>query len=230
MMYNLIEKDFRVIKWYFVMFMANWVLYSFALFRFGLFIPGCSVFTILLPMIFLLVDTAHKSESMICSMPVKRNEIIRARYLSSLIILTFGLLITLLMGFTIENLTDSKDALIGSLFTISGALGFVLKAMVMTAFILPFYYKYGIATGFPVFMAFLLAVILILLGIEYVISIMRGLDMFMMPIFSGIITVIAEFSNEIGMIPFRVLSLVIIVSLVLLSMKLSEKYYNKRDL
>ncbi len=230
MMYNLIEKDFRAMKWYFVMIMANWLLYSFAMFRFGYFVQGCSIFTIFLPMIFLLVDTAHNSESLIYSLPVKRQQIVRARYLSSLIVLTFGLLITLLLGYTIENLTGSQDAMLESLFTISGAFAFVLKALVMTAFILPFFYKYGLRTGFPVFMGFLLAVTLILLGAEYIISITRGDDMFMMPIFSGIITVIAEFSNEIGMIPFRVLSLVIIVSLVLLSMKLSEKYYNKRDL
>ncbi len=229
-MAHLVLKDFRAMKWYFLMVLANWILYSFAMTRFGLYINGSLIFTMILPVIFILVDTAHNTEILNCSLPVKRRTIVRARYSSSCIMILAGFLITLILGAGVENMMEIEMQIASDLLSIQGIALFILIAMSATAILLPFYYKYGLRTGFPVFLGFAAAVLIILSGIEYIISIIRGYEMFMMPIFSGIITFVAEFSSEIGTIPFRILSLVVIVSIVLLSMKLSEKYYDKRDL
>lgn len=153
-------------------------------------------------------DDLSKFDAYALSLPIKRKKVVDAKYLLALILTIVGFIFTLsLLG--IFYLINKN---INFMEIIPNAIGLAIGGLVVPIFAFPFIYKYGIEKGRVIF---------------YVVFILLiTLFSFLSNYFTlNIPTAFIEFFNTYGL--YLIGAIVIIIFII--SLKLSERFYQKRE-
>ncbi|MCP5105026.1 MAG: ABC-2 transporter permease [bacterium] len=88
-------------------------------------------------------EEKSRTETLYCSLPLKRSSIVYSRYLSVLAVFTVILLFTLLVCFSLDGLDIPGRDVSSPVITFTGIFNVIIPLTVITAAIFPFYYRYG---------------------------------------------------------------------------------------
>ncbi len=227
---NLVKRDFAVSKFYLIVAVLVWILYGVQAFMFNMYAATGLLFTMFLPSIFIIMDTFFKAEIQFCSFPVKRTTVVYARYISSLILIMSGLILTAFLGLIFDAFLSAEDKSFKILMTWPGIAGFLFSVILFISIIMPFIFRFGLVKGLVIFVSAVVSCILVITVIEYIISVNQGYVMFTKPYFRGITRLTAEYINSSGTLFLKIQSAAVLIAVPVLSVFLSKRFYNKRDL
>ena len=242
-MLDLIKKDF-IACWIFLLgvaifipfitTMAIWAMMD----DFGGLIIGVFTFiTIALciasSFIFIGIDTASNADMIYASLPIKRSTIVYARYFSSMlqVIVSFALIIlTCLSSIYIFNKTDPAFELLLSLRGITSMITFLLLIL---SFILPFVFKFAFGKGISAALITQICFVISVPVFKFLIKALNGIWEFDIAFFSklldDILKWIISLPRVLGvyayLLIFTIVSMMIFISIIL-----SVRFYNRRDL
>lgn len=208
-MLGLIKKDFLIIKSNLKLIIA--ILFVFFIMamqgQFDIsFIPPFIV--VMLFMSTFSYDEYNKWDSYVVTLPNGRKNVVRSKYIASLILIVFAVIVTILLEFLV-GLTGSGlefdkfiSTLIGSTFAI------ILVASIMY----PLIFKYGIEKG-------RIGLFVLVFGIVGIIGIFR--KVFKADVFLNIIS----FFNSYWFVTLPL----VLITILFISYKISEKIYLKKE-
>lgn len=229
-MINLVKKDFIVSKFYLFAVPGVWAVHGLAAFGLNRYIPAGILLSIAMPSIFVVLEAFYKSDTLHCSLPVRRSTVVHARYFSSFIMVTVGLILTLIFGAVFHNLLPKAGEDFQTLMTLQGILGFLLLVVLFLSFLLPFIFRFELFKGLVVAVSTVIIIVAILWGVECLISIKQGYEILKVPAFKGVIGIIRGWLNVLGTAIVNILMVCLMAVTVLISVKLSARFYTRRDL
>jgi len=184
-------------------------------------------------------EEKNRTDTLYCSLPVKRSTIVYSRYLAALF--TFvGVAAACFLVFSIIESLDLPSRMVTfppinahQLFTVT------ILVTLFVAGVFPFFFKYGYTKGLLLGAVAITLVSAAFIGILYAVVSGSGktelLDAFMantklswIPRFS--IGVFVQADALMGKLNFQVLIAIVTIILVFVSVRVSIKFYNNRDL
>ena len=237
-MFRLCLKDFKLNKSIIILLAVIFQLFLFpvmVIVEGRIFDP--TMFTIIVLLIVLYTDDKYKTETLFCSLPLKRSSFVYAKYLSMLLTVLLGIGLTLLslflikamwpIGFPMPDITYGGRNWFSTFFTV---------ALLMSA-CLPFYFKYGYGKG--LILGFFAASVcgLSVVGLLYLILAVANKARGILPASFGLKELIVfagrVFRQSVLTFgegrSFIFLSL-FLSALLIISVKLSVRFYKRRDL
>lgn len=97
------------------------------------------------------LEWRFEAERFVCSLPVARATVVRARVAAALLGAGVGLALWLASGFAFEAVLSRPASFATSWASLEGILAFCLSAVVGIALFLPCYFRYGLGKGSGVF-------------------------------------------------------------------------------
>jgi len=237
-MLRLCHKDYLASRWLWLSVASLYLLYvvqplgqSLMVMAFG----AMAVFGAL--SISLLYEEQYRTEAFYASLPLTRRQIVRGRYLlAGLLALAGAALIfgSAVPGPALLRAPAYQNAL-GPLRSVEAAVGYLFIAGFLVAGFLPLYYRFGLAKGNLAFLSGLVALGLGVAGIERLAS--RTLKI-IPPLFTedffkdpgaGLLNLIRSLREALGFPLFIVVVVFISAALVLFSLRLSIRTYEKKE-
>lgn len=180
--------------------------------------------------IFIAIDTSFGTDMTYASLPLKRSTIILARYLSSIIITLsgFGLVIlSCLSSAYIFNLSDPAFRIILSSRGIASMISFLL---VIQSIMFPFVFKFGPGKGAIVALIIQIGIVLLVPLFEFIINALNDIWKFDIAYFYNLLHNILNWTMTLPAIYAYLFALGVVVILYVISIILSVRFYNRRDL
>ena len=180
--------------------------------------------------IFITIDTSFKTEMTYASLPLKRSIIVLARYVSSIIITLTGFCLVILSCLTLVYLFDQNDPAFQILLSSRGITSMISLMLIIVTIMLPFMFKFGPRKGVIAAMIVQIGIVLFFPLSEFVINALNDIWNFDIAIFYKILE---EILIRIAALPaiyayFFVFSIVVTSNII--SIVLSIRFYNRRDL
>ncbi|MFC2155330.1 ABC-2 transporter permease [Acidobacteriota bacterium] len=237
-MFRLCLKDFKLNK---SIIILTAVIFQFFLFPVMVIVEGrvfdATMFIIIVLLIVLYTDEKHKTETLFCSFFFKRSSFVYAKYLFMLLIVLLGIGLTLLSLFLIKAMWPIgfpiPDIAYGgrNWFSVFFAVGLLMSIC------FPFYFKYGYGKGLTIGFFAASACGLSLVGLLYLILVVankaRGilfisLGLKELIVFAG--RVFRQSALTFGEGNFSIFLSLFLSVLLIISVKLSVRFYKRRDL
>ncbi len=237
-MLKLCAKDFVVSRWWWLLVLAADILY----FTFPsqqnlpFMISGIGLVLVCV-FITLLLEDRYKTEVFYASLPLKRSTIAPARY----VLVGFLALVcaawTFVYGYFLNSVVKLRFIQIDlqSLFSVEEIAGYLFFTAFLAALFFPFYFRHGLGRG-----SFIFAVVCLVLG-----SIFIGLERLAANVFSltrplltseflkdpglGILAAMAGVKARLGVPLFIEGLLVLMAGMLFVSIRLSIRFYEKRE-
>jgi ABC-type transport system involved in multi-copper enzyme maturation permease subunit len=196
------------------------------------------IFTLLHISTVLVTDEKNKTDILYCSLPVKRSKIVYSRYLAALLTCAYVILLAFLVCTFIESLHLPGRTVSFPVIKFNDLFIIIIPIAVLTAGIFPFYFKYGHMKGLLLGTAASTLLSVAIAGILYFITSISGktaiLDAVMAKtdrswIVRFISGVLSQTAVLMGKQNFLVFLSIVTIILVIVSVKVSLKFYNKRD-
>jgi len=207
-----------------------WIMYGATAYQYNLFTMVSILFTIGIPFIFIALDSLYKADIEYSSLPVKRSTIVYARYVSSSLSVIAGLILTIIIGFVFKQFFTAADKGFELLMTIRGLISFILIVTLPISYLLPFIFKFGFGKGLWVASSISMMIVILILIVKSISSFLKGYQLFNEAFFSKLLNEILEIIKILGKTGVLAVIFFIIGTLVLISIKLSVRFYSKRDL
>lgn len=209
-MLGLIKKDLLMIKSYFKVLALLLFVYAIMAFK------GEMDLAFLLPFMSVMImistfnyDTYNKWDAYACSLPNGRNNSVRAKYLSTIILIIVSTLIITILAVGISYARTKTMDLETNL---SNILGAVLATILLQAFMYPSIYKFGIEKA-------RIGMFIVIFGVAIFGSIMANfIDL------NALIDKLNFLTNY-----FIIILPIIMVLILYISYKISEKIYQKKE-
>jgi hypothetical protein len=237
-MLKLCGKDFMAGRWWWLLFMASYVLtFTFPLQQsLGLMVGAVALITACV-FVTLFLEDRYKTEAFYASLPLKRSTIVLARYVLTALLSLAGVVFVFLYGYLLTSLVKLRWIVIDlrSLLSIEGMTGFVLFIAFLAALYFPFYFRHGLGRGSFIFAAVLLGLGIVLAGIERLAAKIFHLTG---PLFTadflkdpglGIIRAIGGVRDSLRLPLFVGAALLIMAGMLVISIRLSIHFYQKRE-
>jgi hypothetical protein len=239
-MLNLIRKDF-IAGWMFLIgvvliipfitLIAMWAMMD----DFGGVIIGVFTFIVMIlciasSFIFMGVDSAYQAEMIYASLPIKRSRIVFARYLSSFILTAGSFSLAVLSCFSMVYIFNETDPAFNIILSFRGIISMILFLFMILSFIFPFIFKFGIGKGVTAALIMQISLMIAVPLIKFVFKALQGILAFDFAFFNRMLHTAIKWI--IGLTAFQAYVLIFgIVSLVILvSIGLSVRFYNRMDL
>lgn len=229
-MFKLIHRDYRAGALYLLALSAMWILQGLMFYPFNLFVMVGAVFSSLLPLTFFALDAKYEADLQCCSLPVTRSMVVYARYLGSLFLVVIGVAVTVLLGMVFSSIISRGGADLVLLMSVRGVLGLLLTVVVFLSLFYPFVFRSGLQKGFLQFAVASVLLVVVLLGLDYLISVRHGYDLFSRTPFTGLAEVVGGWIMGLGTFVRRLLAGLFMLVVVGTSLRLSVRFYRKRDL
>jgi hypothetical protein len=237
-MFKLCYKDYLASRWLWLSAAILYLLYilqplgqSLMVMAFG----AMAIFGAL--SITLIWEEQNRTEALYASLPLTRRQIVSGRYLLAGLLALAGA--ALIFGTAVPALAllraPAYQSALGPLLSVEAAVGYLFIAGFLVAGFLPLYYRFGLAKGNLAFLSGLVALGLGAAGIERLAS--RTLKI-IPPLFTpdflkdpgrGAVDLLRSFREALGFPLFIVLTLIVMTALVLVSLRLSIRTYEKRE-
>ena len=184
-------------------------------------------------------EEKNRSNILYCSLPIKKSTIVYSSYLAVLFILWGVITVCFLVFSIIESLDLPGRTVTFSPISIQQLFTVTIFIALFASGFFPFYFKYGYMKGQFLGAAALILVSIAFLGFLYIVVSLSGkttiLDAVMaktelpwLSLFS--IGVFAQAENIMGKLSLQALIGIVTVILVFVSIRVSVKFYMKRDL
>lgn len=237
-MLKLCYKDYLASRWFWLLPFIIYVLYSIQpigqtvmVMLFG----WAAVFTCLF--ITGALEDRNKTEALYISLPVKRAMVVKARYLlAGVLTIVGGTVIFSLLGPINAFLkTRNPKTDVGLLMSVEGGAGFLIAVTFACVLYLPLYFGLGFGRGSGVFSFALLGLGLGLAGIGQLAARWLGWRSLLLTAESlkdpgsGILEVLGQVRETIGMPLFIGTIVVALVFLGFISLRLSIRLYERRE-
>lgn len=229
-MRSLLLRDFRAYLYFFIGTLIVMVLYSLLVYKFGspnglvgflvLFIPSIVA-------VFLFVGD-HELLMYTAAMPVSRNQLVLAKYLSTYIFSIMILIVTVIITWYLSGFFENSRIDLMYLISLKGALFSILPISLIVSVSYPFLFRFGLSTGTRILMGAFALVYAIgsMIGermIQSWLSVQRG------GIFANAMALFEHAEKSIGAITFYSVMIAMISLLLIGSIALSISWINKKD-
>jgi len=189
-------------------------------------ITGCLGITV-------LIEDLFRTEAYFSSLPLRRSTIVQARYLLAGLLMLGGGIIVFAYGRLVNSMTWLRAVKLnlGVIMTLEGVMGYVLAMAILVGLYFPFYFRFGLvrgSLGFAIAVAglgFALSAVLALLNENPFKS-----DDFLKDPGIGIVRAIGQVKDGLGPPLFIAVGLVLAAWFLWVSLRLSIRFYEKRDL
>ena len=228
-MYNLVWKDLLIMKRY-LWLVSIYVLFALFVFRT---MPGGALSaatvgaTYMLMVQVIIQDDLNKSEIMLNSLPLRRQDIVLAKYLSVFLYATFVIL-SYLLAQGVVSVTGIPIPI--SQISLEGISGALASMAVLISIYFPIYFKFGYLRSRMVGMILFLACLLFLpMAVDLTV---HGLGGMSNPTLQNIVAITQEFGNWLQtQADWQIASYLFALALVLVaaSAHLSLRFYTRRE-
>ncbi len=180
--------------------------------------------------IFLGVDNAYKADMIYASLPIRRSSIVLARYLSSFILTTGSFNLAVLSCLSMVYIFNETDPAFNIILSFRGIITMISFLFMILSFIFPFIFKFGIGKGVTAALISQISLMITVPMIKFAIKALQGILSFDFAFFNRMLHTAIRWI--IGLTAFQAYLLIFgIVSLVILaSIGLSVRFYNRMDL
>lgn len=225
-MLRLCRKDFIACRWFWLLALVVYFLYGVISIKQDVAFMAVGVALILgLVTLALVVEDRYRTEVFFCSLPLRRSTIVRSRYLLSGVLVLFSGLLVFSCRHFLYSLVKVK-ALSSNTFphlTLEEPSVFMTVAVFLVCLFYPLYFRFGLGKG-----AFLLTVILLGLLIAAI-----GISALFSSWFDtrGLLTLrsLAKVKDLLSPPLFLLGATALNVAIVLVSIRLSIRFYEQRD-
>jgi hypothetical protein len=231
-MLRLVSKDLKTGRFYLLMLVAFFSLQGHIFLLVG---SGYLAFSILITAIIavgsIIIDSVHRGDFLLMSLPISRATCVRGRYLTALMAVVLGWIMNVGLGCLLLLILPNAKLHWSILLSIEWFLAyFVLLAVILTTF-LPFYFRYGIGRGS--FLFFLGLAALLIVGTVVALAAGASRDILtesLKHLDGGAVRAVEQIENAVSL-PVLLVSLALLLSgWTLLSMRLSVRFFAARDL
>ena len=239
-MLNLIRKDF-IAGWMFLIgvalvipfitLIAMWAMMD----DFGGVIIGVLTFIVMIlciasSFIFLGVDSAFQAEMIYASLPIKRSKIVLARYLSSFILTTASFSLAVLSCFSMVYIFNETDPAFNIILSFRGIIAMLSFLFMILSFIFPFIFKFGPGKGITAALVTQIGLMIAVPAIKFVLKALQGILAFDFAFFNRMLH--SAIKWIVGLTAFQAYLLIfgIVTFVILVSIGLSVRFYNRMDL
>lgn len=228
-MLTLLRKDL-VVTWKAILIIEGlWIIEWLTVLRLEGMLSVSACATAILPILAFGIDDNGNGDALICSLPVRRRDIVRTRYVLAFLLCLAGLGMTWIVSALAQVLAPQVAVAHGIELTGVQAGGFVVIVVIFTSVTMPFLFRSGFRRGILECGAVLAGILVVLSIIEYVISLRLGYAMFRVKPFAGIVGFIRDGVQSLGIGgPLTVVT--VLIGLWTLSMTSSTLFYESRDL
>jgi len=237
-MFKLCTKDYLASRWLWLSIAVLYFLYIFQPLGQSLMVMAFGAMTVFGALsITLIYEEQNRTEALYASLPLTRRRIVSGRYVLAGLLALAGA--ALIFGTAIPALALLKapayQSALGPLCSIEAAIGYLFIAGFLVAGFLPLYYRFGLAKGNLAFLSGLVALGLGIAGIERLAS--KTLKI-IPPLFTpdflkdpgrGAVDLLRSLRESLGFPLFIALTVMILAALVLLSLRLSVRFYEKKE-
>lgn len=237
-MLRLCLKDFRLNKSIIILLTAVIFFFLFPIaFVIEMQVPEPTLFVVLILFVLIYTDEKHDTETLICSLPVKRSTIVYSRYVSALVTVLTGLVLTLLLTLVVKGLWPRGLPLPETAWNYKNWVFFLSPVVLFISCCFPCYFKFGYGRGVGFGLLFTTGAALLFACLLYVAAAFEsgtpaalpsplGLKKYFIFIAGALDRSLTVFGERDFFI-FISLSFTVIV---IISMQLSAAFYKRRDL
>jgi ABC-type transport system involved in multi-copper enzyme maturation permease subunit len=233
----LVHKDWMIGRRFLLVAFPVYLLYALMFFQAGtLFIFVSMLFSLFLALGAVIIEEKTQGDTLLCSFPVKRIDIVYARYLTAGLGAGLGMFVTFAVGFVLDIMFAKTHADFNPTMTFAGFLGFFLLLATSVALFFPFYFKYGFFKGGLIFLSVSL-LFSILTGAVFNLawlmarkSASTGLGAFFKDPYKTMVHGIGSIAKAVGPLFLLQAVLILIAGLVWLSILISVRMYSGRDI
>ncbi|MFC1556056.1 ABC-2 transporter permease, partial [candidate division KSB1 bacterium] len=97
--------------------------------------------------LFIMIDSTQNADMVFASLPVRRSEIVLARYISSSLMSLFSYSVVLFTCFFAVHVFHQTDPFLDIILSFRGIAGVITYLLFMLAFMLPFILTFGVGKG-----------------------------------------------------------------------------------
>lgn len=237
-MLKLCYKDYLASRWLWLFPLVIYFLYSLQSFGQSLIVMifGASLVLSCL-LITVILEDLNKTEALYGSLPLRRSTLVKARYLLAGILVVVGGLVIFSSIIPMNAImrAQHQKATLMPLLSIEAGAGFLVFVTFAIALFLPFNYRLGLGRGSMAFLASAAGLVLAIVVFGQLAGRLFGswTPLFTAEFFKdpgkGILEAIGRFRQAIGAPLFIVSILVVLGILVFISMRLSIRFYEKRE-
>lgn len=237
-MLKLCVKDFVACRWWWLLVIAAFLLYWTFPFRFSLaLMAGAVVLTSGWMAVALILEDKYKTEAFYCSLPLRRSTIVLGRYVLAAFLAPAGGILVLLYAHLLNSLTLFGPTKIdlGPLLTVEGVTAFAVFMAIFVSLYFPFYFKSGLGRGTLAFAAAVFVLAAGFAGMGRLADVLFNLKSSLLtPEFLkdpglGIMRILAAVKNALSLPGFLAAAFILLAGAVLLSVRLSVRFYQKRE-
>jgi ABC-2 type transport system permease protein len=233
-------KEFAVARVSFILVVIGFVamLFPFMVIERSLVLP-----MLIFPFFFtntgLQIDENNRGETLLCSLPLRRHLLVRARYLLALFFIIASFLLTLITAWLVKYIFPVAAFEPRTLFSLSHIYSWLFPLILMLSVYLPFYFRFGYVKGLFIGLTGWAIVITTVMGILYLaISLFTGSWSLLADfpgnvkpqIFDYLKAILARTINTMGLDTFLLLLTATAALLFLTSFLISLKLFKTRDL
>jgi len=238
-MIRLMMKDIRITRLFWLPALAFYAVFILAITgRPAAYLIGHVFITFILAIIVPIVEYMTRTEHVAGALPVKRPDIVGARYLAALAVTLVGLILFLAYARLVRAVVDIPEFRPSLLPTIQEGLMFFLVTAAMVSLFFPFYFKSGMGKGLLGFSIFILAVLMIATMFSMIPEEKPAGTQTLQPSSSGgatasgsyIFSFLQNFEKALKDPAFLALAVFVMAAAVYISLRLSIHFYSRRDL
>lgn len=203
-----------------------------------LYLLACMILTFLLVLSVPILEDRHRLDLFLLSLPVKRSQVVGARYIGAGLALIASLAVLLSAAPLAAAAFEVEGARLDVLVSPAGILFFLLPLIFLLALFLPLYFKFGLGKGLLALAAacpglmilFGAAVKLTALLTRKPASALFPLDAEIGAVpYKPFLPLAAALRESLGTPGFYALLLAVVAGTVALSLRLSVRFYSKRE-
>ncbi len=180
--------------------------------------------------IFIAIDTSFKTEMTYASLPLRRSTIVLARYVSSIIITLTGFCLVILSCLMLVYLFGQNDPVFQIFLSSRGITSMISLILIIVTIMLPFMFKFGPGKGVIAALIVQIGIVLFFPLSEFVINALKDIWNFDIAIFYKILKEILSRIAALPEIYGYLFVFSIVVTFNFISIVLSIRFYNRRDL
>jgi len=180
--------------------------------------------------IFLGVDNAYKAEMIYASLPIKRSKIVLARYLSSFILTAGSFSLAVLCCFSMVYIFNETDPAFNIILSFRGIISMISFLFMILSFIFPFIFKFGPGKGVTAALLTQISLMIAVPVIKFIFKALQGILAFDFAFFNRMLH--SAIKWIVGLTAFQAYLFVfgLVFFVILVSIGLSVRFYNRMDL
>jgi ABC-2 type transport system permease protein len=224
-MLRLCRKDFIANRWFWLLALIVYLLYGvFSTKQDAVFMVMAVAFLLSLVALPLITEDHYRTKIFFCSLPVDRSTVVGARYLLSGFIILIGGLLVFGYRFLLYSLVKINDLKISPfpLLTLEELSGFVTLAAFLICLYYPLYFRYGLAKGAFLLTLIFLALLITATGIRFLAPWLGARGLFTL-------RSLARVKDLLGPALFLLGTVALNLAVVFFSIRLSIRFYDRRD-